>query len=149
MARLAWVWPSGGERWRKPAIVAVSLGLHAVVLGYMALDTFDGSRRYGEIGSLDDPFPDPPIYVQIEPRPLLRGETARTRETPAPDYPLSTVPDAGTRLSEAAGATGSAVTGDQPAPPSPRLVAPGAPAPRRAASYPAGSAGSAGRRRPG
>lgn len=130
MSRLAWVWPSSGERWRKPAIVAVSLALHAVVLGYMAVDTFDGSRRYGVRGSLYDPLVEPPIYVWIEPRPLLRGETARTRETPRPDDLLSsTVPDAGTRLTETTGATGSAATGDEPTSLSPRAAAVGAPAP--------------------
>lgn len=129
MSRLAWVWPASGERWRKPVIIAASLGLHALVLGYMALDTFDGSRRYGETGPHGDPFPFPVIYAQIEPRPLLRGEVARTRETPAPDYPMQSIPDSGTRITETAGATGSAPTGDQPTSPSPRAAAAGAPAP--------------------
>ena len=99
MRRLGWVWPSRGQRWRKPAIVAVSLGLHALVLGYVGFKAFDPPRLYGDDGPIDDPiFPWPVIYAEIEPRPLLRGEVARTRETPAPDPAMSAIPDAGTRV---------------------------------------------------
>lgn len=130
MRRLGWVWPSRGQRWRKPAIVAVSLGLHALVLGYVGFKAFDPPRLYGDDGPIDDPiFPWPVIYAEIEPRPLLRGEVARTRETPAPDPAMPAIPDAGTRVTETAGATGSAASGDRLDPPSPRAVAPGAPAP--------------------
>jgi len=129
MAGLAWEWPSGGERWRKPAIVAVSLTLHAVVLGYMAFDVFEPSSGYNE-GSLDDPmFPRPPVYVEIEPRPLLRGETARTRATPRPRDRTLSIDDAGTRLTDTAGATGSASAGTAVSPPAPRPASPGAPTP--------------------
>lgn len=128
MAGLAWVWPSGGGGWRKPAIVAVSVSLHSVVLGYMAFDTFDGSRRYGD-GRIIDSFPGPVIHVEIEPRPLRRGEVARTRETPAPDSPVSQLADSGTRRTETTGSTGSAPTGEQPARPSPRAAAPDASTP--------------------
>ncbi|MCS6627571.1 hypothetical protein N0B44_32175 [Roseibacterium beibuensis] len=130
MRDLRLVWPSRAERWRKPAIVAVSVGLHALVLGYIGWKAFDPPRFYGEQGSLDDPiFPFPVIYAEIEPRPLLRGETARTRETPRPDSPMDSIPDAGTRLNETTGSTGSAAAGDQPSSPSPRALADGAPAP--------------------
>ena len=128
MRDLRLVWPSRAERWRKPAIVAVSVGLHALVLGYVGYKAFDPPRVYGDPGSLDDPWPRPVIYVEIEPRPLVRGEVARTRETPKPDGPMQTLPDSGTRLSETTGATGSAAAGDQPDAPSPRTVAAGAPA---------------------
>lgn len=115
--------------WRMPGIVALSLGLHAVVLGYIAFKTFDPPRQYGE-GSLDDPmFPRPPVYLQVEPRPLLRGETARTRETPRPEQIVQTMADAGTRVTETTGATGSADAGDRRAQPAPRVTAPQAPAP--------------------
>ncbi|MBU1383999.1 MAG: hypothetical protein KJ916_04005 [Alphaproteobacteria bacterium] len=124
MAGLAWVWPSGGERWRKPAIVAASLGLHAVVLGYMAFDTFEGSRRSGA-GLILNYFPGPVIHVQIEPRPLRRGEAARTRETSAPDGSVLRITDQGTRA-ETTGSTGSAPLG-QPTPLSPGDIAPDAP----------------------
>jgi len=129
MKDLALVWPSRAERWRKPVIVAVSLGLHALVLGYVGFKAFAPPRLYGE-GVIDDPmFPSPPIYAEIVPRPLLRGETARTRETPAPDTPMQEIPDSGTRLSETTGATGSAAAGERPSSPSPRAAAAGAPAP--------------------
>lgn len=129
MRDLRLVWPSRAERWRKPAIVAASVGLHALVLGYIGLKTFDPPRLYGEAPPHGDPFPFPVIYAQIEPRPLMRGEVARTRETPRPDYPIQALPDSGTRLNETTGATGSAAAGEQPSTPSPRAVAGGAPAP--------------------
>lgn len=129
MKDLVLVWPSRAERWRKPAIVAASVGLHVLILGYIGLKAFEPPRQYGETGPIDDPYPFPVIYAQIEPRPLLRGETARTRETPRPETPLRELLDSGTRLSETTGATGSAAAGDQPSSPSPRAVAAGAPAP--------------------
>lgn len=129
MKDLVLVWPSRAERWRKPAIVAVSVGLHVLVLGYIGLKTFDPPRLYGEEEPHGDPFPFPVIYTEIEPRPLLRGEVARTRETPEPETPFRELPDSGTRQSETTGATGSAPAGDRPSSPSPRVVAAGAPAP--------------------
>jgi len=129
MRDLRLVWPTRAERWRKPAIVVASIGLHVLVLGYIALKTFDPPRSYGVQGSLDDPLPFSVIYARIEPRPLMRGEVARTRQTPRPDYPAPQLQDSGTRLNETTGATGSAATGDQPRAPSPRPVASGAPAP--------------------
>ena len=129
MRDLRLVWPSRAERWRKPAIVALSVGLHALVLGYIGFKAFEPSRwTPGELIE-DDMFPRPAIHAEIVPRPLLRGEVARTRETPAPDQPLPSLPDSGTRLNETTGATGSAAAGDQPSSPSPRAVAAGAPAP--------------------
>lgn len=123
-----WGWPNRAERWRTPAIVALSLGLHAVVLGSLALKAFDPPRQY-RVGSFDDPmFPRPPVYLRIEPRPLLRGETARTRETPRPSQIVETMADAGTRLTETTGAIGSADAGDRRTP-TPRATAPEAPAP--------------------
>ena len=124
MRELRLVWPSRAEPWRKPAIVALSVGLHVLVLGYIGFKAFDPPRSYGREGSFDDPlFPWPVIYAEIEPRPLLRGEVARTRETPRPDYPLEAIPDSGTRVTETTGATGSAAAGEQPSTPSPRAVA--------------------------
>lgn len=130
MRELRLVWPSRAEFWRKPVIVALSVGLHVLVLGYIGFKAFDLPRSYGREGSLDDPlFPWPVIYAEIEPRPLLRGEMARTRETPRPDYPMQAIPDSGTRVTETTGATGSAPAGEQPSTPSPRAGASDAPAP--------------------
>jgi len=128
MKDLVLVWPSRAERWRKPAIVAVSVGLHVLVLGYIGFKAFDLPRHYGEEQPHGDPFPLSVIYAQIEPRPLLRGEVARTRETPRPERSLQELQDSGTRLTETTGATGSAAAGEQPSAPSPRAVAAGAPA---------------------
>ncbi|WP_332653627.1 hypothetical protein [Brevundimonas sp.] len=129
MRDLRLVWPSRAERWRKPAIVALSVGLHVLVLGYIGFKAFEPPRLYGEEQPHGDPFPRTVIFAEIEPRPLLRGETARTRETPRPDTVMPSIPDAGTRLNDTTGATGSAAAGDQPSSPSPRAVAAGAPAP--------------------
>lgn len=121
MARLAWVWPSGGERWRKSAIVAASLGLHVAVLGLIGLRSMD----------LGDP-PQPTertIYVEIEPRPLLPGEVARVRVRPPParpEAPSQSLPDAGAPAAQADPFPRPEDEDDQPAP---RLAAPGAPAP--------------------
>lgn len=128
MRELRLVWPRRAERWRRPAIVAVSVGLHALVLGYVGFKAFEPPRLYGEPPLIEDPLW-PVIHAEIVPRPLLRGETARTRRTPTPADPLPTLTDSGTRLSEALGATGSAAAGDAPSPPSPRAVAAGAPPP--------------------
>jgi hypothetical protein len=115
--------PAQYERWRKLAIVAVSLGLHTLVLGYVALKSFTPPRQYID-GTHGDPlFPAPTIYLQVEPRPLLRGETARTRETPPPEAIVQAIPDAGTRLTEITGATGSADVGDRRLQPMPRGAA--------------------------
>lgn len=129
MRDLRLVWPSRAERWRKPAIVALSVGLHALVLGYIGFKAFAPPGRYGEEQPHGDPFPLTVVFAEIEPRPLMRGETARTRETPRPEAVMPSIPDAGTRLNETTGATGSAAAGDQPSSPSPRAVAAGAPAP--------------------
>ena len=86
MRELRLVWPSRAERWRKPAIVAASVGLHALVLGYVGFRAFEPPRLYGEPPVIDDPLW-PVIHAEIAPRPLLRGETARTRRPPAPNKP--------------------------------------------------------------
>ena len=131
MAGLAWVWPRSKERWRRPALIGASVAVHALVLGYMAFQTIHDPRRYSAGEVIEDPlFPFNPIFVEIEPRPLLRGETARTRPTPPPAYPMQTLDDAGTRLTDTTGATGSAEAGDvdRPSPPAPRFAPGGQPA---------------------
>jgi hypothetical protein len=133
MRTLSLRWPTREGRWRKPAIVAASVGLHAVVLGWMAFQGIREPRHYGEEGVIEDPLFDRPILIQMEPRPLLRGEVARTRQTPTPERMPNSLPDAGTRLTDTTGATGSADAGDRPSPPAPRFttgpVAQGAPTP--------------------
>ncbi|MFW2343358.1 hypothetical protein [Brevundimonas sp.] len=63
-------------RVRNPLVVAGSVLAHGLVLGLLALNTFEtpvATRPYY-----------PPIYLEIEPRPLLKGETPRTpRVAPA------------------------------------------------------------------
>lgn len=82
------VWPARAERWRKPAIVFLSAGLHVLVLALIGL------RSLGL-----DIAPQPSeraIYVEIEPRPLLSGEVARVRPPPdRPDAPAQALPDSG------------------------------------------------------
>jgi hypothetical protein len=120
----AWVWPARAERWRKPAIVAVS------VLGHVALFSWLGLRSMGLTGAIEDQ--DPIIYVQIEPRPLLPGERARVRPAPpppqtvaAPALPGSATADPDRLFRD------PAEEEDRPAPPVPRTAVPilDAPAP--------------------
>jgi len=114
-------WPTRAEHWRKLAIVAASLLLHAAVLGYLGLRTM----------GLDTPFTDqgPTIYVQLEPRPLLADETPRqpvaAREVEAP--PLARAMTTPALRDE---------DDETPAPPSPRLAAPAPDAPPAPADGP-------------
>ena len=63
-------WRSPADR-RRAALLAGSLVLHAAVLTPLALGLFVEDRPV-----FFDP-PDMPIFVEMEPRPLLDGETAR------------------------------------------------------------------------
>lgn len=121
MAGLAWIGPSGGDRWRKPAIVALSVGLHALVLGLIGL------RSMG----LEGPAApvERTIYVEIEPRPLLPGEVARVRPPPPrPDAADQTRPNAGQEAVRADPFRRPEEDEDD-ARPAPRPGSPGAPAP--------------------
>jgi len=118
MAGLAWDWPSGGRRWGKPAIVVLSVGLHALVLGLIGL------RSLG----LEAPpqQAERTIYVEIEPRPLLAGEAARVRPPPErPDSASEALPDSGAVAVQA----DPFRRPDDEDRPAPRAAAPGAPAP--------------------
>lgn len=67
-------------RLRIAAIVAVSVGAHAGLLGYVASRTFE--LKPWTRGIMSDPFSTGgAIPVWLEPRPLLRGETSRVRRT--------------------------------------------------------------------
>lgn len=134
MAGLVQAWPSGKERWRKPALIGASVVVHALVLGVLGLRavTMD-SARY--------PDPEPLIYLQIEPRPLLEDETPRARPAPASataePAPSVAEPDRsilGIRLPFQRQRDEE----DQPSPPAPRLPASGAPAATGAPAPPAG-----------
>ena len=120
----AWVWPARAERWRKPAIVAVSVLGHVAVFSYLGLRSMDMTLS----GLIENQ--EPVIYVQIEPRPLLPDEVARVRPAPpqaveAPALPGSTTADRDRPLRD------PIEDEDRPAPPAPRIgaPAPGAPAP--------------------
>lgn len=113
------VWPRRAEQWRRPAIVAASLGLHALVLGFIGLRAMD----------LDAPPPrmERVVYVEIEPRPLLPGEVARVRPPPdRPEAPSQALPDTGAPAPRTDPFQRLQDEEDRPAP---RLTAPGAPAP--------------------
>ena len=122
----AWVWPARAERWRKPVIVAVS------VLGHVAIFSYLGLRSMGlTVPGLLQSDPEPIIYLQMEPRPLLPGEVARVRPPPertqdvaAPTLPGSPTADRDLTFRD------PTEDEDQPAPPVPRIgtPTPGAPA---------------------
>lgn len=119
MDGLAGLRQPGREGWRKPALVVASLGLHGLVLGYLALTAVG-------VGGLD-PVATPGIFIplQLEPRPLLAGEQVRV---PTPPRTATTE-----RTTAAATVAPSLRKPDEddarPAPPAPRLAlpAPGAP----------------------
>lgn len=122
MGGLAWVWPRRVERWRKPAIVALSVGLHALVLGLIGLRAISGPE-----GAVDPV--EPVIYLEIEPRPLLDGEVARVRPPSArPETAAEALPNAGPATVRADPFRRPEDEDDSPLP-SPRAPAPGAPAP--------------------
>lgn len=73
-------------RHQRLTLIAVSAVAHGAVLGALALRTFDPLPT----GRTDPPM----IYLDIEPRPLLPGETARTpRPTASPPELAETQPD--------------------------------------------------------
>lgn len=135
MSGRAWVWPSGGRRWRKPVMIGVSAVLHVVVLGGLIINGIGEHRTFV-------PPPPPPLYIEIEPRPLLEAEQPRPRPTPAPVSPPEAPPAPAMTPREFMGirlpfqrAPRDDEEEDRPSPPAPRFVAPapGAPAPPAAA----------------
>ena len=76
MAGLARLQRPGRERWRTPALVAASVALHGLVLGYLALTAVG-------VGGLD-PVAVPRVFIplQLEPRPLLPNERVRVPTPP-------------------------------------------------------------------
>lgn len=121
MIRVAWTWPKRAERWRKPAIVAASVGFHVVLFGLigwrtLGLDAPPASNEYV-------------IPVEIEPRALLPGETARVRPPP-PRRQAETAPTTGPASSAVVNPFRTPDE-EEERPPAPvaRAVAPGAPPP--------------------
>ncbi|GAA0869227.1 hypothetical protein GCM10009116_10630 [Brevundimonas basaltis] len=120
MQNLRLVWPSRAGRWRKPAIVVLSVGLHALVLGLIGL------RSLGLDGVTPQPV-ERAIYVEIEPRPLLEGEVARVRPPQErPDTASQAAPNPG---AAAVQSNPFRSPDDEDDRPTSRLAAPGAPAP--------------------
>ncbi|MDP2343269.1 MAG: hypothetical protein Q8O67_20085 [Deltaproteobacteria bacterium] len=102
------------------------------VFGHVAIFSYLGLRSMGlTLSGLIEP-PEPVIYVDIAPRPLLPGEVARVRapperpqDIPTPALPGSTTADRDLPFRDPTDDE------DSPAPPAPRIgaPAPGAPAP--------------------
>lgn len=99
-----------------PAILAGSVTLHAVILGMIGLGMFDSDL------ALPPPLPDTPIFIEMEPRPMLDGETARVpttapaRSTEAPALTSPVSPSTAPRK----------LDDDAPTAPAPRAAAGGA-----------------------
>ena len=113
----AWIGPTGGRRWRGPALIAASLAVHALVLGLLGLRAIELDAPASQAERI--------ILVEIEPRPLFAGEPVRA---PAPSPPAADAPRAAAAASTPAAPSSDE---DEPAAPSPRLAAPatGAPPP--------------------
>jgi len=117
MSRLAG--PAGR---RRVLVVTASLVLHALVLTPMALGLFQA----GPLPLIGSEVP--PVFLELEPRPLLAGETART-----PTFVRAAVDEAAPVLSARANAERTPNLDDDedtPAPPAPRAAAtapPGSP----------------------
>ncbi|MFC7378188.1 hypothetical protein [Brevundimonas sp. GCM10030266] len=121
-----WPWPRIDSRWRKPALIGVSVAAHVLILGGLALRvlTVEPPRL---------PEPPPTVYLDIEPRPLLEDETPRPRPQPAPaaaEAAPTTADSRQTFLGLPLPLPRPRDEEDQPpSPPAPRVAAPGAPAP--------------------
>lgn len=127
MTGRAWAWPVGGARWRKPALIGASVTAHALMLGVLVAGGIGG--RMVLVAS-----PPPPLYVEIEPRPLLEGERPCPRPTSVPKTPAdqSPAPTARTLLNFRLPFQRDRNKKEERQPassPAPRLAAPGVPAP--------------------
>ena len=111
-------WRSPADR-RRAAVLAASVVLHAAVLTPLAAGLFANAPPV---------FPgiaDPPVFVEMEPRPLLQGETAR-EPAPASAAARETLPVPGEVVpSVARDRTRQDDDEDRPTAPAPR--APGSP----------------------
>ena len=103
--------PAG--RWRA-LVLAASLAFHAIVLTPLALQLFETA----EVATYDTG--PQPVFMELEPRPLLTGETAR-----APTFARAAVDEAAPVLSTRANAAPTPDLDDDedtPAPPAPRTA---------------------------
>lgn len=128
IAGLKLAWPTRADQWRKPAIVAVSLLFHGLLFGVLGLRTLgEDARLWGD--QPEDPWPI--IHLQIEPRPLLPGETARVRETPPSTFLPMAVPLDGSPTADPERPLRDPREDEDaaPGPPSPHLAAPAPNAP--------------------
>ena len=84
----------GKARWRLPVVVALSLMAHLLVLGLLAFGAF------GPVMNTTRPLS--PLYVDIQPRPLLEGERPRPPRTPPPTStaPLPATADRSMRVTD-------------------------------------------------
>ncbi len=105
---------------RGAAILTGSIALHALVLAALALRLFEPQRA-------DPPVvPTPPIFIEIEPRPLLEGERARL---PSPAPAATAAPETRPLTGPTVIVRAPALTpedeedDDRPSPPAPRLSA--------------------------
>jgi hypothetical protein len=101
------------------------------VLGHVALFSYLGLRSMGLTLSGLVADPDPVIYVEITPRPLLPGEVARVRAVPEPPQVTKAPALPGSPTADPDRPFRNPDDEDSPAPPAPRIgaPAPGAPAP--------------------
>jgi len=102
-----WLWSGRAERWRTPAVVAVS------VLGHIAVFAWFGARSMDlPAAALMQPRRGPVVYLDIEPRLTFAGERTGVRPPSAPP--------------QAAAAARGSPAADRS---EPRFSAPGSPAP--------------------
>ena len=126
MQGLTMQWPRRAEQRRKLIVLGGSAVLHIGVLGWLAASAIgvDDCCR-------PDLFLDAPIYIEMEPRPLLPGEVARVRPPAARERLMDTQPLAGSASAAPSNPLRNARPED--------IAAPTAPAPRMVAAPPAGA----------
>lgn len=127
MSGRGWTALSGDRRWRKPVLVGVSVGLHAGVLAVLIASGV-GDRMTAV------QTPPQPIFIEIEPRPLLEDERPRPRPTPAPSSAAESPPAPSSAQRSVMGLRlpfqrNRDEEEDRPSPPAPRYVAPAPGAP--------------------
>lgn len=108
-------WRTPEDR-RRVAVLAASVAFHAALLAPLAMGLLSAPPPV-----LTEPF-DPPVFVEMEPRPLLIGERAR-----APEYAADDAPQAAPALNPAAPSVATAPLrekdeeDDRPSAPNPRV----------------------------
>jgi len=127
MRGLTMQWPPRAKQRRKLVVLGGSAVLHIGVLGWLAASAMGTD----DCCAPDLFFSDAPIFVQLEPRPLLPGEVARVRPPTARERVLDSQPLAGSARADPANLLRSARPD--------KTAAPTAPSPRIAAAPPAGA----------